>query len=220
MSSHDNASSEIAKEVRETFLGMLSYDVILSLQRMEQEDSQAARRDVIRTIFAAVEGYCEEYRDHVRSVAEDIEPFDDITKLALSETYYFVTEAGVVEQQRRFVPITSSIRLVTRLAKQISPEIEVDFSGSDWHRFRKAIAIRNRITHPKRPTDLSISDDDIKDVESAFFWLLDVISHVMAAMNEQAGRYLQFMRDFGNKLIAGDETALAPYEMAKRKLDT
>jgi hypothetical protein len=210
---------EIPENIRETFLGMLLHDVILSLERMEQDDCQATRRDLIRTTFAAIEGVAQVYRDHVRSIADNLDLVDQMTAMALSEIGYFVSETGKLERQIRFIPLPSMIRLITRLAKQVCPQVKVDFSGADWQNFRLAIAIRNRITHPKTRTDLTVPTTDVKVVQGAFFWLLEVVSNVMSATNTEASRYLALLTEFGEKLISGDENAKALYEAVKRELD-
>ena len=56
---------------------------------------------------------------------------------------------------------------------------ELDVSGSEWQSFRRAIKIRDRITHPKSVSDLNISDEDYNDVSAGFGWVL--ISHVKLA---------------------------------------
>lgn len=216
---NDSSSYEIPQEVRETLFGMLSHDVILSLERKDQNDNQATRRDLIRTMFAAIEGYSQEYRNHVRSIVDDIEPLDPVTSLALSEKSYFISETGNVEIQLRYTPLPTMIRLVTKLASQICPQLQVDFSGSDWQNFRQATTIRNRITHPKKISDLTIADADIVVVQSAFFWLLSVITEAMAATNEAANQHLKIMTEFGNRLSAGDKDALKLYEAARLELD-
>jgi hypothetical protein len=216
---NEDPGQEIRDEVRETFFGLLSQDVILSLERKRQNDNQASRRDLVRTMFAAIEGYAQEYRDHVRSIADDIEPIDPVMSLALSEKTYFISENGHVDVQIRYTPLPSMIRLVTRLASEICPQLKVDFSGSDWRNFRQAATIRNRITHPKSKSDLTISDDDIDVVQMAFFWLLTVITETMAATNEAASRHLAVLTEFGDRLLAGDNQALALYEAARLELD-
>jgi hypothetical protein len=49
-------------------------------------------------------------------------------------------------------------------------------SGSEWQSFRRAIKIRDRITHPKSVANLNISDEDYNDVSVGFGWVL--IAHV------------------------------------------
>ena len=99
MSKKRNAKPENPDSVRETFFGILTQDVILSMERQERSDTQATRRDFIRTMFAAIEGYVWKYREHVRSVISDIGTIPALTELALSETSYTVTENGKVEAQ-------------------------------------------------------------------------------------------------------------------------
>jgi len=39
-----------------------------------------------------------------------------------------------------------------------------------WDSFQKAIEMRNRITHPRTPEDLHLSDEDFEQIKLALFW--------------------------------------------------
>ena len=111
------------------------------------------------------------------------------------------------------------IRFTTRVAEQISPDLHVDFGDRSWAEFQQAIAIRNRITHPKSISNLEITDDDIAAVTRSLFWLLELIQQVMEAPNQRAASYLKTTRNFLSQLVNGDKVALALYQSALQSLD-
>ena len=219
MSKKRNAKPENPDSVRETFFGVLTQDVILSMKRQERSDTQATRRDLIRTMFAAIEGYVWKYREHVQSVISDIGTIPTLTELALSETSYVVTENGKVEAQTRFITLTSMIRLVSRLAEEHCPGLQVDFAPAGWSHLQKSIKIRNRITHPKTTSDLKITPQDIAITNAGFFWLLESITSVMESTNLAAARYLIDLKLFTDRLFSGDPQTIAEYQAAFRTLD-
>ena len=219
MSKKGHAKPEDPDSVRETFFGILTQDVILSMERQERSDTQATRRDLIRTMFAAIEGYVWEYREHVRSVISDISTIPTLTELALSEMSFTVTENGKVLPQTRFITLTSMIKLVSRLAEEQSPELQVDFTEAGWSDLQQAIKIRNRITHPKSRYDLKISLQDIAISQAGFFWILHFITTVMESTTAVLLQYSIDLRLLVDELKSGDPKALAEYKAALNLLD-
>ena len=214
-----NTKPESPDAVRETFFGILTQDVILSMDRQERSDTQATRRDLIRTMFAAIEGYVWEYREHVRSVISDIGTIPTLTELALSEMSYAVTENGKVVPQTRFITLTSMIKLISRLAQEQCPELQVDFTQTGWSDLQQAIKIRNRITHPKSRSDLKISLQDIAISQAGFFWILHFITTVMESTTAVLLQYSIDLRLLVDELKSGDPKALAEYKAALNLLD-
>lgn len=199
---------------REEFLGILMHDVLLAIQRRNLDDTQATRRDLIRTMFAAIESASWEYREHVRSVATDLESLPPLVELALSEKTYRVAENGEIDEQVRYISIPAMIRLTTRLAENICPGFEFDFKNVGWMNFKTSIKIRNRITHPKTRGDLEIADDEITVCQSAFFWIINLTHYFTELTMLESSRRAKLLKQFVDRLVAGDETALAEYQAA------
>ena len=42
--------------------------------------------------------------------------------------------------------------------------------GNEWKVFQEAVDIRNRVTHPKKPSDLNVTKTDFKKVIRAHDW--------------------------------------------------
>lgn len=199
---------------RDTFFGILSHDVVICWERIEVADTQATRRDLIRTMFAAIEGYVWEYRAFVKSIVNDIGTIPPILELALTETSYSVNDQGKLEEHNRPIPVTSMIRLVTKLAEEHCPELKTDFSTTGWSNLKQTIKIRNRITHPKSASDLEVTPEDIAISQAGFFWLLALIADVMEATKNASANHLAALRSVFEKLISGDPQTLADYQAA------
>jgi hypothetical protein len=204
---------------RDTFFGILSHDVVICWERIEVADTQATRRDLIRTMFAAIEGYVWEYRTYVRSVVEHVGMISPMMELALTETSYSVNEQGGLERHIRFISLTSMIRLVTKLAQEHCPGLEIDFSNAGWSNLKQTIKIRNRITHPRNLSDLEITQNDIAISQAGFFWILKLIVEVMEASGAVLAQYISDFRLLVEQLSNGDPNALADYQVAQAALN-
>lgn len=202
----------VQQAFREDFIGILMHDVLLAIQRRQLEDVQATRRDLIRTMFAAIEGASWEYREHVRSIAADLESLPPLVEMALAEKTYRVAENGEIDEQVRYISIPAMIRLTTRLAESICPGFEFDFKNVGWMNFKTSIKIRNRITHPKTRGDLEIADDEIAICQSAFFWIINLTQYFTELTMLESSRRTKLLKQFVDRLIAGDESALAEYQ--------
>lgn len=49
----------------------------------------------------------------------------------------------------------------------------VDFSGSGYQSFCRAIKVRDRLVHPKQSTDMELGDHDLDDIAAARDWFVD-----------------------------------------------
>jgi hypothetical protein len=49
-------------------------------------------------------------------------------------------------------------------------------AGSEWQSFRRAIAVRNRVTHPKSGRDCEVSEADVALLRQVHHWYYTVSS--------------------------------------------
>ncbi len=206
--------NELHKVFSEDLLGILLHDVLQSMQRRTASDTQALRRDLIRTMFAAIEGASWEFRTRVRSAAIELDGLTPIIEMALSEKTYFVTESGEIAEQTRYISLPAMIRLTTRLAENICPGFKFDFRNDGWSNFKLSIQIRHRITHPKNIIELKITDEEITTAESAFYWILNLTQYISEVTLLELSHHTKTMRKVVDDLIAGDPKTLALYQAA------
>ena len=84
-------------------------------------------------------------------------------------------ERGGVRPSPRFIPLVSSIRLVIEILKRYQTDDKVDLKHQGWANLRTTVKVRNRLVHPKRLGDLPISDQEVSQSISAFYWLLALV---------------------------------------------
>lgn len=210
----NNSGEDGSLPFGESFFRMLAEDVISALERRELHDTQSSRRDLIRTLFVAIEGSVWELRKHVQDIAESIDDLPPLMALALKETSYIVTENGRLIEQPRFIPLASMIRLVTSFAEALNPDLTVGFEGEGWADFKRSSKIRNRVTHPKSLDDLMISSEDLTIAWSGFLWIHEHVERVMRSTNNAASKYFNALEELCVQLQSGDPHALNAYRAA------
>lgn len=194
-------------------------DVATSLERHQASPIPPHSRDLIRTVFAAIEGAVWFYRNHIVGIAKDLHKLTETQAAALQEVSYHVSMSGKISSQPRFVPLASTFRLVTRIAETLNPKLKIEFDTGDWDGFQQAVAIRNRITHPKNQADLDLTAADIEIGMAAFYWVLDTSTRAMKSANDALRKDLEYSTQLLEALKAGDPETVALYEAAKAALD-
>ncbi|MGH8462287.1 MAG: hypothetical protein ACRESS_11830 [Stenotrophobium sp.] len=160
----------------EFFISALLTDVGESFRIAAEIDSPTNRRNCVRTMFSGIEGLL--WFLKVRFLSEEhmhglLSPHE---LDALNERAYIVTDSGTLKVAQKFLPITTSIRLVVRLLKRLESskyeKYKADLSSQGWRDLVEAIKVRNRVVHPKTENDLLVSDRDIRACSSGFGWMV------------------------------------------------
>lgn len=198
-----------------SFLRTLVTDVAKAIERHDLSDGQPEKRDLVRTIFAAIEGVAWIFREHIIETAASSYGLHEDEVATFAETAYIVGKNGSITRQPRFIPLLNSIRLTARIAERLASTKHIDFSARGWEQIQHAFGVRNRVTHPKNADDLALSDSDLTESIEGFFWLLNEVTDVMAATNKAVAAYLGDFRDVFEKLESGDHETRALYDYVK-----
>jgi hypothetical protein len=207
------------QSVRDSFVLTLVGDVSSAIGRRDADDTQANRRDLIRAIFAAVEGLTWSFKTEIVEIARSVDVLSSEEEQALSELSFSITSQGKIATQPRFVPLPALIRMAARLAAKINRNFIPEFDGVGWRRFRQAVKVRNRITHPKKDSDLDISDSDMEECLGALFWLLELHQNALEAATHGFRKYVQDFKHVLAKLVDGDPEITALYDEAQLSLE-
>ena len=201
-------------------LKTLADDVQWALDHLAQVDTPTTRRNLLRSIIAAAEGISWAYRMHVMSLARHFDVATPLIEMAFAEASYAVTEKGLIVEQARHISLTAMIRLTTRVAQTICPDLQVDFGVEGWSALKRAIAARNRITHPKQPDELLLSDDEIETAKAGFFWFSEMAMGVMESTLKALAADVRLAKDLIEKYKSGDPDTLALFERAHQERDS
>lgn len=188
-----------------SFIRMLVGDVARADKAHGVRPDQAAKRDFVRTSFAAIEGAVWIFREHIHQLAQATETLEEDERIVLSETAYGVDQTGRILHQKKFLTLIATIKLCSNIAKRIAPSSDIDFSASGWQDLRDAVQIRNRITHPKTLEDLQLSGRDVTSCANALHWFLDASTGVMRETLAVAREYADGVSDVLHDLKSGDE---------------
>ena len=170
----------------------LSDDAIAADEERTQSDNQFKRRTYVRTVFALIEGDTFR-RKHAALMLHDLyqemlgvsAPPEQLAKVTqvvftdaeialIREEQYELDNKGEVQTRQKFLRPAANLRLSFKVyAKATDSSYELDVGGIGWDSYLKALAVRNRITHPRYERDIEISDEDLDVIQKAFQWYRD-----------------------------------------------
>ncbi len=155
----------------DSFSKVLAEDVLCAKHRMENEPSDASRREFARSTFSAIEAQYWQLKMYiVDSIITDKNA--SLHKIsALREESYSINEKGEICVQPRGYSLKVGIRLIVSILKEHRISIPVDFGSSDWKNIDLMLRIRNRLTHPKCMADISITEEEAECCYCAFTYL-------------------------------------------------
>jgi hypothetical protein len=173
--------ANVRKRVRRrSFTHVLVYDVNAAQERVRDADSPTHRRDLVRSVFAAIEGLHWQLKQDVYQHAGRIPGGMTVhEQAAMLEEAYAVDDSGKIRAIPRFLPLTSKIRLVVSIVQRYRTNYKVDYSHRGWSNLRAAIKVRNRLVHPKKLADLNVRMTELRQTLSAFYWFLALVIEVL-----------------------------------------
>ena len=174
------ARSGAVEDLKRTF-AVLSRDVDASVALRNQQDSQFARRTVIRTQFAFIEGLA----NSLAAVAARSAPVESgilsVGDLALLEERDFaLDDRGELVCRNARLPLLKRIRHVLRCYPRIhGASFDPHYGGAGWQALRDSLELRHRLTHPKNETSLRVSDEEFEKAAVAFDWFQTTIRDLL-----------------------------------------
>ena len=208
---------EKGQAIRRGLAGILMSDFREAMRHQASADTPAIRRSLIRTAIAAVEGLTWMYREHIREYSNELGLLSDIENQAFAESIWAIDESGKASEQKHYVSTTAMIRFSTEVAERFLPGCAPDYGSQGWSDLKSTFLLRNRITHPKKEADLKISDAELQQAISAFFWiagnLIEIMERTSQSFRDRIAEYGEILE----LLKAGDETTLALYQRALRQ---
>ena len=104
----------------------------------------------------------------------------------LSEATYELKDNGEVKTQPKFLKLPANLRFTMQVCnKMFGSTIDLEVTSAPWANFKKMIAIRNRITHPKSVDDLKISDPEIEMCKRVVGWFNRTIANFVSSIADR-----------------------------------
>jgi len=176
-------------EPYKALIEILSNDLIAAGQELNQPDLQLRRRTLFRAFFAQVEGETSLRKEFaLLQHAERQTVFSEPELAMLREEQYVLANNGEVRVQPKFLRLTDNLGFSFKaFAKAFGSSFELEVSGSGWDAFQRSIIVRNRITHPKTLTDLTVSDSAMEDIFKAIDWYKENGLNLLRSVPESLG---------------------------------
>ncbi|RPH73926.1 hypothetical protein EHM76_04600 [bacterium] len=153
-------------------------DVQQNRKIVANKDSQLARRNYLRSLYAFYEIALSEIREvAARLLAYD---FDKNGEWELHKIFPLLDESarlnrnGKLDLEPNRMPFLPLVAYVLKTyAEEVGLEKDV-LSDSRWKAFCDSTQIRHRITHPKFHTEIEITDDELQTIDSGLEWWNDI----------------------------------------------
>ena len=149
---------------------------LIAVQKLAAiKEDQFTRRTAVRTAFALIEAMSFQMRRGIllcmflesrRTLKLDLHLLS-----LLAENTPTISSTGKITKRKQQQPMVPHIAFALRQAVELSG-VDADqlFGDNGWNEFKKAIALRHRLTHPKSKDDLQVSDEDCEYVGKGLTW--------------------------------------------------
>jgi hypothetical protein len=151
-------------------------------------DSQSDDRHIrawARAIFALIEADIHIVKSRCLHLCESGKAELPAAEIAmLREEHYQVEGDGRVRTTAARIRAESNMRFAFRVASEVAQvkKWSADFGARGWAAYKRALKIRDRLMHPKRPGDLKLSKEEIGSVMSAYEWFVTTAKGCSAAI--------------------------------------
>ncbi|HKB04957.1 MAG TPA: hypothetical protein VKD90_22220 [Gemmataceae bacterium] len=166
--------------------GILARDMQETAAALKADPSQYHRRVAVRGLFALVEAVTYMLKQQILiwiAKGNKRYTFEEIA-LQKEETYALDRRARPTVQAK-FLPTDDNFRFAVNLyTRDYEPKHILDVGDNGGNQFQQALHIRNRITHPKSPKLLDVSDEEMRVVEGAYGWFMHSVVILMVRSAE------------------------------------
>jgi len=143
----------------------LAKDVSLAKNRMDDDPCDSHKREFVRTTYAAIEAQSWNIRMYLLNELVDIKKISAHEISALKEETYFVSDKGEVKVQSKGYPLKVGLKLIINMLRKHDIPIQVNYNSREWSNIDDVSRIRNRITHPKNMSDITVT---LKEAEKCY----------------------------------------------------
>lgn len=159
----------------DAFAKVLTEDVAQAKHRMENDPSDSHRREFVRTTYSAIEAQLWQLKMYVMNHVLDKKTASIHELSALKEESYAINDKGEIYIQPKGYSLKLGLRLVFSILKKQGIPIQVDFGSADWKNIDHALKIRNRVTHPKCMSDISVTPEEAECCYLAFLYVNNIL---------------------------------------------
>lgn len=207
-------------EQQYNILGALDEDVKRALREFYDNDDPYTRRAFVRVFATAVEGETYRLKRYCLTLLDDRPTLYSHAEIALlrDEAYHLRDDASATTRPR-FLRMADNFHFALKaFAKDTIPNLDIRKDTKGWTTFTRAIAVRNRVTHPKTDEDVEILDADIACVQHAYLWYRKTLMRTMVqanlALHDKAERLEARLRGLGAEPLSIDPLIIPRDELS------
>lgn len=165
------------------FLPTLVNDVKTAEEKLDGQ--QYSRRVYVRTLFAAIEGVTYGMKEALFGIGRSSGNLNVPELVVLKESIFDLDNNGKIQEKQKHFGIPENLRFTVRLIERVlGPRIDLCIGTQDWTNFIRTVKLRNNVTHPKNPNDLTISDEDLERIRSVNSWFNRIVTEMMGALRK------------------------------------
>ena len=198
--------------------GILLSDLHKVIEELQKNRSDYNRRQFIRTFGTFIDGVIFQYK--VATLELDREIFSTLfqltssdalsapmlsyesrltpeEKIILEEIAIEVSPSGNLERKSRFMNFEKSLRFTVKsFLKVIGSNFDPNYANYRWGSLKRTVQVRNRLTHPKKPEDLQITEKELKDADEAVNWFAELIRDLLDSLKRSIKAQSKELNDF------------------------
>jgi hypothetical protein len=152
---------------------IVSDDARAAYEDLASDGSQRKRRVYVRAALAAIEALTHVLKQAaLEQAAADPGRFLNGETAMLREETYSLDNKGGVASGMRVIPPPENFRFALAMVmKATLPGFSMVIQPADWEALKVATAVRNRLTHPRATSEMTVTDKEVALVHQAFVWV-------------------------------------------------
>jgi len=168
---------------------ILNEGLDLAVQYGKTANTPYAQRSLARTLFAAVEGLSFQLRRITLASIGNTDLLTEAEKHLLREERHYLDDKGRPKTSEAFLPFPQSLLFtIATYVKNHGAEFRPELSSAGWTSFKRAIEVRNSVTHPKSASSLVLSDADLSAIAEASRWWQNTMVAMFEACEQADAR--------------------------------
>ncbi len=162
----------------------LQQEYLDARMRACERDSQENRRTLVRVLCALIEGVNWGLKLQLASN----QMLDEGERACVREQAYDLKDNGAVRVRPLHLKTVPNTRFTfTMFARIHKIENPLPGESATWKALRDVVDVRNRITHPKKASDLTITEEELQAANAVFRWYSESFSKLLKDVTARAG---------------------------------
>ena len=157
--------------------------------------SQVLRRAFVRAVFASIEGFVYLLKQRALESHNRQIRFSR-SELSLLKEEAFSLSGGKVQVTKAKLRLSDNVKFAFRLMAQSGfSSYPLDTESVGWNQFIEAVKVRDRLMHPKVPSDFTVTDLELAQTEAASLWFLNNVGALFDSLSTAMRESLDLLRE-------------------------